>query len=181
MNPIDHEIDGIYWVKVFLNRFNDDKTQRWKFNRGKFISAYRGLALDIKITNTAGGAEVGYTLNKKGLNQEWSLNSKERIMFAIKGVQSGKALNVASDLRIVMWTYSGTDNQLWYWDKDSIRSKKYLEKVLNLDIANFDSYGWTKVSLQTNNITWTYFTPVNRMAPLSVDTKGIQMTIRNGL
>ena len=51
--------------------------QRWKFNRGKFFSAYRGLALDIKITNTAGGAEVGCTLNKKGLNQEWSLNSKE--------------------------------------------------------------------------------------------------------
>jgi hypothetical protein len=49
--------------------------------------AYRGLALDIQITNTAGGAEVGCTLNKKGLNQEWSLNSKERIMFAIKGVQ----------------------------------------------------------------------------------------------
>jgi hypothetical protein len=79
-------------------------------------------------------------------------------MFAIKGVQSGKALNVASDLRIVMWTYSGTDNQLWYWDKDSIRSKEYPEKVLNLNIANFDSYGWTKVSLQTydggNNQIW---------------------------
>lgn len=158
MNPIDHEIDGIYWVKVFLNRFNDDKTQRWKFNRGKFFSAYRGLALDINITNTAGGAEVGCTLNKKGLNQKWSLNSKEIIMFAIKGVQSGKALNVASDLRIVMWTYSGTDNQLRYWDKDSIRSKKYPEKVLSLDIVNFDSYGWTKVSLQTydggNNQIW---------------------------
>jgi hypothetical protein len=110
LNPIDHEIDGIYWVKVFLNRFNDDKTRRWKFNRGKLFSAYIGLALDINITNTAGGAEVGCTLNKKGLNQEWSLNSKERIMFAIKGVQSGKALNVASDLGIVIWTCSGTDN-----------------------------------------------------------------------
>jgi hypothetical protein len=110
LNPIDHEIDGIYWVKVFLNRFNDDKTRRWKFNRGKLFSAYIGLALDINITNTAGGAEVGCTLSKKGLNQEWSLNSKERIMFAIKGVQSGKALNVASDLGIVIWTCSGTDN-----------------------------------------------------------------------
>lgn len=58
-------------------------------------------------------------------------------MFTIKGVQSGKALNVASDLRVVMWTYSATDNQLWYWEKDSIRSKKYPEKVLILDIANF--------------------------------------------
>lgn len=39
LNHIDHEIDSIYWVKVFLNRFNDDKAQRWKFNRGKFFSA----------------------------------------------------------------------------------------------------------------------------------------------
>ena len=55
--------------------------------------------------------------------------------FLILSEISGKALT-ANIHGISLWESNGKDNQLWFWDEDgeAIRSKKFSDHVLDLDL-----------------------------------------------
>lgn len=42
-------------------------------------------------------------------------------------------MNAEDESNISMWNYHGDDNQLWFWDNNTIHSKKYPDKVLEID------------------------------------------------
>lgn len=150
-----HRLDYIkdLWGKVYLHPYHGGKNQRWTIREDQFISHYKDLRLDRKKGRLAGAAT-----NTGKLNQMWSFNSKNKIYFVIQGKAADKVLDVSHNLDIIIWNYHGGDNQLWFWDKDSLRSKEYPDKVLDLHISNFRKDGWGKVYLLTyhggNNQKW---------------------------
>ena len=144
IHVLDYKTDS--WGKVYLHPYHGGGNQRWKIGEDQLISHYKDLRLDRKEGGQAGGA------SKNGkLNQMWSLNSKTKIYYVIQGKASNKVLDVFRNFDVGIWKYHGGDNQLWFWDNDSIRSKKYPDKVLDLHMNNFRENGWGKVYLFTYN------------------------------
>ena len=123
--------------KICIYQFNAGDNQRWRFNDGTFIS-HNKRRLTVSNTETIGG-------------KLWSLNSHHRVYFTIVSRASAKLLTAANSVSTVFWTYRGSDNQLWFWDDDLIRSKLYPDKVLDLHVSDFENHGWGKVYLNPYN------------------------------
>ena len=136
---------------VFLHPFHGGPNQRWNLEGDNIISDYQGLRLDIKQSNYDDGALVGGYRNTSNINQKWSLNPKERIYFIVKGKASGKVVDAATDTKVLLWSYHGKDNQLWFWDGNCIRSKQHPNKVLDLRMTDYEREGWGRIILHVYN------------------------------
>ena len=136
------------WGTVQLFPYNRGDNQRWIIREDELISRYKDLRLERKDATIYGSLVAGHISNGQ-LNQMWSLNPTDRTYFVIKGKESGKVLDAASDGNVILYDYHGGDNQLWFWDKDVLRNKKYTYKVLDLHMSNFKKDGWGKVYLHT--------------------------------
>lgn len=145
------------WGQVFLKSNRGDNKQKWNFENEALISQYRSLSLDIKYES--GEPEVGASPHTNSLHQKWSL-SLYRFYFLITSRQTGKVLDTSlkSPGRVHMMSYHGGDNQLWFWDDDNIRSKKFPDKVLEIDMNEYKTNTFGKVYLNSfhggNNQRW---------------------------
>ena len=63
--------------------------------------------------------------------------------FVIESLYNGEVLNAYSSSEIGTNTKNGGDGQLWFWQQDSLRSKIYPEKAIEIDTT----HSWKKVVL----------------------------------
>ena len=61
----------------------------------------------------------------------------ERDYFTISSKLTSKVVDAPNAYTIYMHDYHGGDNQLWFWDGQSIRSKKYPSKVFDLHVGDY--------------------------------------------
>ena len=138
------------WGNVYLHPYNTGNNQRWKAEDDQIISSYKNLRLDVKQSSTSDGALVGGYRNHGGVNQRWTLSSS-RPYFFILNKESGKVMDAASPASIELWHYTNSDQQLWFWDGDVIRNKKYANKVIDLHMSDYNKYRWGKIFLHPFN------------------------------
>ena len=138
------------WGNVYLHPYNTGNNQRWKAEDDQIISSYKNLRLDVKQSSTSDRALVGGYRNHGGVNQRWTLSSS-RPYFFILNKESGKVMDAASPASIELWHYTNSDQQLWFWDGDVIRNKKYANKVIDLHMSDYNKYRWGKIFLHPFN------------------------------
>ena len=138
------------WGKVYLHPYNTGNNQRWKAEDDQIISSYKNLRLDVKQSSTSDGALVGGYRNHGGVNQRWTFSSS-RPYFFILNKESGKVMDAGSPPSIKLWHYTNSDQQLWFWDGEVIRNKKYANKVIDLHMSDYNKYRWGKIFLHPFN------------------------------
>ena len=138
------------WGNVYLHPYNTGNNQRWKAEDDQIISSYKNLSLDVKQSSTSDGALVGGYRNHGGVNQRWTLSSS-RPYFFILNKESGKVMDAVSPASIKLWHYTNSDQQLWFWDGEVIRNKKYANKVIDLHMSDYNKYRWGKIFLHPFN------------------------------
>lgn len=138
------------WGKVSLHPYNTSNNQRWKAEGDQIISSYKNLRLDVKQSSTSNGALVGGYRNQGGVNQRWTLSSSRQYFF-ILNKESGKVMDAVSPASIELWHYTNSDQQLWFWDGEVIRNKKYANKVIDLHMSDYNKYRWGKIFLHPFN------------------------------
>lgn len=138
------------WGKVYLHPYNTGNNQRWKAEDDQIISSYKNLRLDVKQSSTSDGALVGGYRNHGGVNQRWTF-SASRPYFFILNKESGKVMDAGSPPSIKLWHYTNSDQQLWFWDGEVIRNKKYANKVIDLHMSDYNKYRWGKIFLHPFN------------------------------
>ena len=138
------------WGKVFLHPYNTGNNQRWKAEGDQIISSYKNLRLDVKQSSTSDGELVGGYRNHGGVNQRWTFSSS-RPYFFILNKESGKVMDAVSPASIKLWHYTNSDQQLWFWDGEVIRNKKYANKVIDLHMSDYNKYRWGKIFLHPFN------------------------------
>ena len=74
--------------------------------------------------------------------QEWSKFPKLRKHEETKPDLSGQISRTSNNQSIYLSNFREEDNQFWFWDGGTIRSKKYPNKVLD-----FHFYGWKQKGL----------------------------------
>ena len=139
------------WGKIYLNNYNEGENQKWRIEENYLVSFYNNLRMDIYQGSQNNGATIGGYQKTSSMNQQWSFNLGERIFFTISSHVSAKVLDAPSSNSVLMWDYHGQDHQLWFWDDECIRSKKYPEKVLDLYMSDYVIDGWGKVYLGSYN------------------------------
>ena len=89
--------------------------------------------------------------NHNNSNQvhNWSIGL-ERAYFIISSKLSGLVVNARTygSNQILMSKFNGLDNQHWFWEGDTIRSKMHPNKVIGLHEPSFISRGWGEIQLQ---------------------------------
>ena len=118
---------------VTLSSFNANLLQEWSYEE----NLIKAISDDDQVTaelNVDVGNKVIISAPKHAPSQYWSL-SLARNYFLITSRGSGNVLDAhaADNGQVIMWEYHGGDNQLWFWDDDNIRSKKFPDKVLQVD------------------------------------------------
>eukprot|EP00092_Neocalanus_flemingeri_P024410 GFUD01026466.1.p1 GENE.GFUD01026466.1~~GFUD01026466.1.p1 ORF type:complete len:861 (-),score=144.54 GFUD01026466.1:72-2480(-) len=137
-----------FWGYIHLGSAHGGENQRWQINGGELVSSYKGLKTKIYQGSQSNGAKVGGLYSQASYsNQLWSFNSGKRSFFTITSHLNSKALDAPNSNSIHMWSYHGKDHQLWFWDGDFIRSKKYPEKCIDLHKADFERYSWGRIYL----------------------------------
>ena len=138
------------WGKVSLHPYNTSNNQRWKAEDDQIISSYKNLRLDVKQSSTSNGALVGGYRNQGEVNQRWTFSFSRQYFFILnKG--SGKVMDAVSPASIELWHYTNSDQQLWFWDGEVIRNKKYANKVIDLHMSDYNKYRWGKIFLHPFN------------------------------
>ena len=51
---------------------------------------------------------------------------------------------------MILWEFHGKDNQLWFWDGDMLRNKKFPNRVLDFHIMDYQKNSWGKVYLHND-------------------------------
>ena len=74
--------------------------------------------------------------------QEWSKFPKLRTYEETKPDLSGQISRTSNNVEVNLSHFREEDNQFWFWDGSTIRSKKYPNKVLD-----FHFYGWKQRGL----------------------------------
>ena len=114
---------------ISLGTYKGRDTQKWANSDYKVKSASGG-STDLLLSVNAQNKIIAASVSTDYL-QHWSLSLKPSY-FIITSRGSGTALTAddKNNGRIMMWEYHGEDNQLWFWDDENIRSKKFPDKVL---------------------------------------------------
>ena len=123
---------------VTLSSLNSSILQNWS-NDGKVIEAisddgtFKG---QINVANR--NKEI--IISSEQVSTRYCILSLPRNYFIITNRGSGNVLDAdtCNYGRVILWEYHGQDNQLWGWDDDSIRSKKFPNKVLQVERARSD-------------------------------------------
>ena len=133
-------------TEVVLMPFNNEASQRWRFEGQKLKCQFDNLTLQLEEDN-------GITTSQPNtsLSQQWSLNTNDRVYFSIVGKESAKVMTAISSESVALRTYQGNDNQAWFWDEMSIRSKAHPGNVLDLHMYNYEKNGKGNVYLHSYN------------------------------
>jgi hypothetical protein len=171
LNIAEYESSG--WGSVYLHPFNAGDNQRWQPNNGQLVSSYDDLKLDVD------GGRVGGKNVSQNEGQNWHLNTGERVFFVLKNNQSEMVVCANQDDSIRMCDYAGVDAQQWFWDGDAIRSKQYQDKIMDLNVLNYDADGtWGNVYLHSfnggNNQRW--YSEADKLVTFH---KNLAMSLRN--
>ena len=149
MSDYKNSNDG--WGKIYLNDYHGGENQRWKIGGDKILSLHQDLPLNIKGQRTHDGALVGCYKKTSAfnINELWSINSDKREYFMIYSKDSTKVVDAASSKKIHLHEAHGKDNQLWFWDGSSLRSKRYSDKVIDFHMRDFEKSAdrWGKIYL----------------------------------
>ena len=77
------------------------------------------------------------------------------LYFSIHGKQSAKVLQAGmikeGKVEVDLWEFNGQDCQLWFWDSEMLRNKKFPNKVLNFQWSDYQKNSWGKVYLHNEN------------------------------
>jgi len=73
--------------------------------------------------------------------------------FYIWGAESGKVLDasVAEPGRVYIHDFHGGHNQQWIWNGDTLRNRRFPDKVLDFHWSDYNKHGWGKVYLHEFN------------------------------
>ena len=114
---------------ISLGTYKGRDTQKWT-NSDYKVKSISGGSSDLFLSVNAQNKIIAASVSSDYL-QHWSLSLKPSY-FIITSRGSGTALTAddKNNVRIMMWEYHGEDNQLWFWDDENIRSKKFPDKVL---------------------------------------------------
>ena len=114
---------------ISLGTYKGRDTQKWT-NSDYKVKSISGGSIDLFLSVNAQNKIIAASVSSDYL-QHWSLSLKPSY-FIITSRGSGTALTAddKNNGRIMMWEYHGEDNQLWFWDDENIRSKKFPDKVL---------------------------------------------------
>ena len=119
--------------EVTLSSPDSNSFQKWSYDENviKVISDDDQLAAEL---NVGAGNRVVISAPEHASVKYWAL-SLSRNYFLITNRGSGNVLDAhaADNGQVILWEYHGGDNQLWFWDDDNIRSKKFPDKVLEVD------------------------------------------------
>ena len=114
---------------ISLGTYKGRDTQKWT-NSDYKVKSISGGSTDRLLSVNAQNKIIAASVSSDYL-QHWSLSLKPSY-FIITSRGSGTVLTAddKNNGRIMMWEYHGEDNQLWFWDDENIRSKKFPDKVL---------------------------------------------------
>ena len=142
---------------------------------------YSGMNSQTCYMNTKNKKDFGnYFLCGRKKTELWDYYEKIKPndYFLISSKMNAKVLTASRDFSVVLKTYTGKNNQLWYWDDYTIRSKKYPHAFLQIHVSEYERFGWGKVYISPkrsgNNYLWNF-----EANQLSFEYKNLKLDIKN--
>lgn len=118
--------------EISLGVYKRSPSQKWTYEKNfikSLSSSESKLLLSVTGTNKIFAAPENVMFS-----QRWSLSFRTNY-FILTNRGSGNVLTTHNDGtgRIALSEYHGEDNQLWFWDDNNLRSKKFPSKVLQIE------------------------------------------------
>ena len=121
--------------KVTLSSLNSSILQKWSYdgNAIEAISDDHNFKGQIDVAN----ANKVIISSSEHVSTRYCILSLPRNYFIITNRGNGNVLDAdtCNNGRVILWQCYGQDNKLWGWDDDSIRSKEFPNKVLQVERA----------------------------------------------
>ena len=118
-----------YWNrdKIEIAEFTGKSQQRWSFRDDLIVSKFENL----KARYSEGCIVASKNISSISSDHLWSITISHDF-FTIWNKNYGIVLNARSSMEVVTNPYEGGNNQLWFWDNQNIRSKKYPDKLISI-------------------------------------------------
>ena len=117
--------------KIEIAEFTGKSQQRWSFRDDLIVSKFE----DLKARYSEGYIVASKNIGSMSFDHLWSITISHDF-FTIWNKKYGTVLDVRSSMEVVTYPYEGGSNQLWFWDNQNIRSKKYPDKVISIKMGS---------------------------------------------